>query len=66
MKKGTGFLAVLQSTLAAAFGVQTQKNRQRDFNQGRPTHFIIAGLLATAAFILLLTLIVKLVLQQTS
>ncbi len=63
MKKGTGFFAVIQSTLAAAFGVQSQKNRQRDFNEGRPAHFIIAGLIATAFFIFCLALIVKLVLS---
>ncbi|MRI34159.1 hypothetical protein EOPP23_14290 [Endozoicomonas sp. OPT23] len=64
MKKGTGIFATVQSALAAAFGVQSNKNRERDFSQGEPAHFIIAGVIGTVAFICILGLIVKLVLSQ--
>jgi len=52
---------VLLSVLAAAFGVQSGKNRQRDFSRGKPLHFVAIGLLATALFVLLLYGTVQLV-----
>ncbi len=57
------FWQVLLSVLAAAFGVQSGKNRQRDFSRGRPLHFVVIGLLATALFVLLLYGTVQLVLD---
>ena len=57
------FWQVLLSVLAAAFGVQSGKNRQRDFSRGRPLHFVVIGLLATALFVLLLYGTVQLVLH---
>lgn len=56
------FREMLQSVLAAAFGVQSGKNRSRDFSRGKPSHFILLGLLFTAIFVLLLIGLVKLVL----
>jgi len=57
------FWQVLLSVLAAAFGVQSGKNRQRDFSRGRPLHFVVIGLLATALFVLLRYGTVQLVLH---
>ena len=57
------FREMLQSVLAAAFGVQSGKNRSRDFSRGKPSHFIILGLLFTGLFVLLLFALVKLVLH---
>ncbi|MEO4049348.1 DUF2970 domain-containing protein [Pseudomonas sp. CAU 1711] len=56
------FREMLQSVLAAAFGVQSGKNRARDFGRGKPSHFILLGVLFTALFVLLLFGLVKLVL----
>ena len=53
---------VLHSVLAAAFGVQSAKNRSRDFTHGKPPQFLILGLLFTLCFALTLFGIVKLVL----
>jgi hypothetical protein len=53
---------MLQSVLAAAFGVQSGKNRARDFSRGKPSHFIILGVLFTGLFVLVLFGLVKLVL----
>lgn len=53
----------LQSVSASMFGVQSSKNRQRDFTHGNPLHFIIIGLLAVGVFIAVLIVIVKLVLH---
>lgn len=55
------FWQVLLSVLAAAFSVQSGKNRQRDFSRGKPLHFVAIGLLATALFVLLLYGTVQLV-----
>lgn len=54
---------MLQSVLSAALGVQSAKNRSRDFSRGKPSHFIILGLLFTAVFVLVIFGIVKLVLH---
>ncbi|MNY81277.1 hypothetical protein D3C86_2227590 [compost metagenome] len=53
---------MLQSVLAAAFGVQSGKNRTRDFSRGKPSHFIMLGVLFTAIFVLVLFGLVKLIL----
>jgi len=50
------------SVLAAALGVQSGKNRARDFTQGKPSHFIFLGLGFTALFVLVILGAVKLVL----
>ncbi|MBC9250325.1 hypothetical protein A9179_08585 [Pseudomonas alcaligenes] len=60
--KPLSFTEMLQSVLAAAFGVQSGKNRSRDFSRGKPSHFLILGVLFTAVFVLVLFGLVKLVL----
>lgn len=54
---------MLQSVVAAAFGVQSGKKRGRDFSRGKPSHFIILGVLFTLVFVLLLFAVVKLILR---
>ena len=49
--RGTGFWAVVQSVLAAGIGVQSSANRRRDFERGRPLHFVVGGLVGTALFL---------------
>lgn len=61
-RKGIGWLNVAKSTIAAACGVQTNANRQRDFQQGKPIAFIIAGLVFVLVFILGMVGLVQLVL----
>ena len=61
--KGIGWLSVAKSTIAAACGVQTNANRQRDFQHGKPSTFIIAGLIFVVVFILGLVGLVQLVLS---
>jgi len=63
-RKGVSGLQLLQSTLAAALGVQSGKNRQRDFEQGKPSQFIFAGILFTLVFIGILITIVRIVLSN--
>jgi hypothetical protein len=57
-------LQVVQSVLAASIGVQSTKNRERDFKQGSAKAFIIVGLIATMLFILTVYTVVKMVLQS--
>ncbi len=56
-------LQVMWSTLAAFFGVQSSRNRERDFSKGKPAHFIFMGLLMTVAFIVVVMLAVKVALS---
>ena len=60
-----GLIQAIGSAVAAAFGVQSSRNRQRDFQHGKARNFIIAGVLFTLAFILVLVFVVKLVLRQS-
>lgn len=53
---------VILSTLAAAIGVQSSKNRERDFKSGSIKTYIAAGILFTALFVITLVLVVKTVL----
>ena len=59
VRSGTGFWSVVQSVGAAMIGVQSSKNRERDFTQGKPIHFIVGGLLGTVLFLLLIWLLVQ-------
>lgn len=56
------FWQMLHSVMAAAFGVQSGKNRARDFTHGKPSHFVFMGIAFTVIFALVLMGIVQLVL----
>lgn len=53
------FLQVISSVAAAMFGVQSDKNRQRDFKKGKLWHYVLGGILFTAIFITILVIIVQ-------
>ncbi|WP_133405543.1 DUF2970 domain-containing protein [Parashewanella tropica] len=57
------FWQVLTSTLAAFFGVQSDKNRQRDFQMSSPVPFIVMGIVLAALLVLTLILIVRFVID---
>ena len=57
------FREMLHSVLAAAFGVQSGKNRTRDFSRGKPSHFILLGVGFTLIFIVVLFALVQLALK---
>lgn len=54
---------MVHSVLAAALGVQSGKNRERDFTHGKPIHFVVLGVLFTVIFALTLFGVVKLILH---
>ena len=62
-KKPLTFYEVVSSTFAAAIGVQSKANKKRDFNQGKPLQFIIAGLIFATVFVLGVAAIVRAVLS---
>ncbi len=60
-KQAPGFLEVILSVLAAAFGVQNSKNRERDFSSGKPLPFILVGLGFTVLLVLVIVSVAVLV-----
>lgn len=64
--KGLSLWQVIVSILASFIGVQKEKNRSRDFKQGKPIQFIIAGILLTIVWYLAIYLIVVVVLKFAS
>jgi hypothetical protein len=56
-------LQVVGSVFAAGLGVQSSKNRERDFKQGRISVFIAAGIVFTLLFIGVLVLVVQAVVK---
>lgn len=56
-------LQIIGSVLAAAFGVQSTANRERDFTGGSAKVYIIVGIIFTVVFIFLILTIVRWVLS---
>jgi len=54
------------SVLAAGFGVQSEKNRERDFQQGSMKAFIVIGVVFTVVLVLFVMGLVKLALLSLS
>jgi hypothetical protein len=61
-EEGLTLLQLISSALAAGFGVQSSKNRKRDFSKGRPSQFIAIGIIFTVLFVLIMIGVVNLVL----
>ena len=64
--KKPNLLQVIGSVLAAFFGVQNSKNRERDFKHGNHRQFIITGIVLTVIFILTVYGLVQWVLKQAA
>jgi len=56
---GTGFWAVITSVLAGVFGVQSQKNYERDFTKGTFVSYIIVGVVIVILLVVSLMALVK-------
>jgi hypothetical protein len=61
MSKPT-IIQVIKSVLAAAIGVQSDGNRQKDFEQGSLSTYISAGVIFTVLFVCGLAFLVSTVL----
>jgi len=62
--KAPSLLDVARSVLWAMIGVQKSKNHERDFKHGKPSQYIIVGLIAVAIFITIIILVVKFALSM--
>lgn len=58
-RKGPGVFRVLQSILAGAFGVQSNRRREEDFSEHSPLPYIIGGILFVLGFVITVALIVR-------
>lgn len=58
-KESLSMFSVIKSVLAAGFGVQSNKNREKDFGSGKLLHFIVAGIGATIIFLFFVWLLVQ-------
>ncbi len=64
--KRSSFLQVVKSVLAAALGVQSQKNLEHDGQQNGVAPYIVVGVLVLALFVLTLIGVVALVIRYAS
>jgi len=62
-KKEPSLWDVAKSVQAAFLGVQSGKNYERDFQHGKPSQYIIVGLIGVAIFIGVIISVVMLVLK---
>lgn len=58
------FLQMVGSVLTSFFGVQSAKNRERDFVHGKVRAFILVGMLMTVVWYSTFALIVNFILRQ--
>ena len=61
--ESVSIMQVIGSILASFYGVQSSKNRKRDFQFGKAKTFIAAGILMTAVWYFVIYLVVTLVLH---
>ena len=62
-KQKPGPLQVIGSVISAAFGVQSSRNRERDFTHGRFRNYAITAIIFVGVFIATVFSIVKMVLS---
>ncbi len=62
-KKEPSLIDVAKSVMWAFLGVQKSKNYERDFKHGKPSQYIIIGLIGVCIFILIIIMVVKYVLS---
>ena len=62
--KKPSLLQVIGSVLSAFFGVQSSKNKERDFKHGNHKIFIAVGIVMTLVFLATVITVVQLVLAN--
>jgi hypothetical protein len=63
-KKSPGIFSVIASVLAAMIGIQSDKNRERDFESGNMGSYIFVGIVMVFIFIMTLISIVDSILES--
>jgi len=62
-KQGVTLLTIIASMFAGWIGVQSKANRDRDFQHGKFSHFVIGGAIFLILFVLAVVGVVQLVLS---
>ncbi|WP_306519632.1 DUF2970 domain-containing protein [Rheinheimera sp.] len=62
MKQQPGLKQVFKAVAGALIGVQSEQQRQQDFNSNSPMPYILVGIIVTVLFVVTLLLIVRAVL----
>lgn len=65
-RSGVSFFTIIGSLFAGWIGVQSKANRERDFQHGKFSHFIIGGIIFVIVFVLVIVSVVQLVLSTAS
>ncbi len=60
------FLSVIGSVLAAIFGVQSDKNRKRDFQQNNATSYIVVGIIMVIGLVITMIIVVNSVISSAT
>ncbi len=63
--KQNSLFTTAKSVSAAFFGVQSNQNREQDFNHGKISHFIIVGILGVVVFVGILIVVVSIVIPSS-
>jgi uncharacterized membrane protein len=61
--KKPNLIAVIGSVMSAAFGVQSSKNRERDFTHGKFRNYVITAIIFVGIFIASVFTVVQIVLK---
>lgn len=61
-----GVFGVMQSVLAAMFGVQSEEKRKQDFESGSAGSYIFVGIVMVIIFVLTIIYIVNTILEQSA
>ncbi len=64
INKKPGFLNIVQSVIAAMFGVQSDSNREQDFTHGKASDYIIAGIIGVILFVLTILWLVNTIINN--
>ena len=64
--KSPTFWNVITSVLSAMIGVQSDENRERDFEKGKVGNYIFIGIIMVAIFVFSLIAIVNNILEEAS
>jgi hypothetical protein len=63
MKQSPSLKQVFKAVAGALIGVQSEQQRQQDFNSSSPIPYIVVGIIVTVLFVVTLLLIVSTVLS---
>lgn len=64
-QKPPGIFNVIGSVLAAMIGIQNDENRERDFEQGKASNYIVVGVIVVAIFVISLISIVNSIVDES-